>query len=314
MRGFRHSLLLVICSATFTLAQTSGGSANGSTSNGNSAPSAASTVVAPANGTEFTPEQGGKLIQTVTDNDQANDKKSRDYTYIEREEDRHLDGDGKVKKTESTTSEVLIIYGSEVDKEIAKDDKPLSEKEAKKEDEKIKKIIDKRKNESEHDRQKRLEKEEKDREEGRKWVGEISDAFNFRMVGSEDVDGRDAYVIDGEPRPGFKPHLKYANYLPKFRFRVWIDKADLEVAKLDAEAIDNLSWGLFVARLHKGAHFLFEATRVNDEVWLPKHFAVRMSARVLLLKNFNMEVDTTYRDYKKFRTESRILGMTAPVQ
>jgi hypothetical protein len=39
-----------------------------------------------------------------------------------------------------------------------------------------------------------------------------------------------------------------------------------------------------------------------------------MSARVLLLKNFNMEVDTTYRDYKKFRTESRILGMTGPVQ
>jgi hypothetical protein len=51
---------------------------------------------------------------------------------------------------------------------------------------------------------------------------------------------------------------------------------------------------------------------VNDEVWLPKHFAVRMSARLLLLKNFNMEVDTTYRDYKKFRTETKILGMTGP--
>lgn len=311
MRWSRPFLFVLAC-APFALAQTSS-PADAPTSKPSS-PRSTANVIAPANGTDFTPEQVRQLIQTVTDNDQANDKKSRDYTYIQREEDRHLDGDGKVKKTESTTSEVLIIYGSEVDKEIAKDDKPLSDKDAKKEDEKIQKIIDKRKNEGEHDRQKRLEKEEKDREEDRKWVGEISDAFNFRMVGSESVDGRDAYVIDGDPRPGFKPHLKYANYLPKFRFRVWIDKADLEVAKLDAEAIDNLSWGLFVARLHKGAHFQFEATRVNDEVWLPKHFAVRMSARVLLLKNFNMEVDTTYRDYKKFRTESRILGMTGPVQ
>jgi hypothetical protein len=312
MRRFGPFFLIVVCSIGFVFAQSTGPSAT-STSKATSPP-ATNAVSAPANGAEFTPDLVRQLIQTVTDNDQANDKKSRDYTYIQREEDRHLDGDGKVKKTESTTSEVLIIYGSEVDKEIAKDDKPLSEKEAKKEDEKIQKIIDKRKNESEHDRQKRLEKEEKDREEGRKWVGEISDAFNFRMVGTKAVDGRDTYVIDGEPRPGFKPHLKYANYLPKFKFRVWIDKADLEVAKLDAEAIDNLSWGLFVARLHKGAHFQFEATRVNDEVWLPKHFAVRMSARVLLLKNFNMEVDTTYRDYKKFRTESKILGMTGPVQ
>jgi hypothetical protein len=86
---------------------------------------------------------------------------------------------------------------------IAKDDKPLSAKEAAKEDEKIQKIIDKRKDESEVNRKKRGEKELKDREEERAFVREVADAYNFKLVGAEGVAGRNAWVIEGEPRPGF---------------------------------------------------------------------------------------------------------------
>ena len=47
--------------------------------------------------------------------------------------------------------------------------------------------------------------------------------------------------------------------------------------------------------------------RINNEVWLPQHLAVKVDARVALLKEFNLEFDTTYRDYKKFRTETKIV-------
>ena len=40
------------------------------------------------------------------------------------------------------------------------------------------------------------------------------------------LGGRDAWVIDAEPRPGFEPHMKEAKFLTKFRGRVWIDKND----------------------------------------------------------------------------------------
>ena len=259
--------------------------------------------------TTFTPDQIRDLIQKVTDNDIENDKKQRNYTYIRREEERKLNREGEVESTESRTSEVMMLFGSQVNRLIAKNDKPLSPKDSAKEDERIQKIIEKRKNETEEQRKKRLAAEEKDREEGRQWVSEISQAYNFRLVGTEEIEGRETYVVDAEPRPGFKPHLKYANYLPKFRFRVWLDKAEMQWVKLDAECIDNLSWGLFVARLHKGARILVEQTRVNDEVWLPKHEAVKLEARVVLLKNFKLDEDTTYRDYKKFRTNSKIVGM-----
>jgi hypothetical protein len=263
---------------------------------------------------ELTPDASGavpgeqirELLLRAEAKDMENDKRQRDYTYVEREERHHLDGRGGVQKVESRTSEVLQIYGEDVERLIAKDDKPLSPDEAKKEDEKIQKIIDKRQNESEDDRRKRLEKEEKSREEDRKFVLEIADAFNFRLIGSEVIEGRDAWVLEGEPRPGYEPKQRGAKILSKFKGRVWIDKKDDQWVKLDITAVDNISFGLVLARIHKGAHVVVELLRVNDEVWLPKHVQFHIDARVALLKNYDEDVEQSFRDYKKFRTDSKI--------
>jgi len=250
-----------------------------------------------------------QLFRVVAEKDLQNDKKLRDYIYTERDEEHKLDGKGKVKSTESETFEIVEIYGKQVQRRIAKNDQPLSAKDAAKEEEKIQKMIEKRKNESEGDRKKREKQEAKEQEEGRQWVREVADAFNFRLVGSEQIEGRDNWVIQGEPRPGFQSHLKYANHLSDFHGRVWIDKEDLQFVKMDVECIKTASWGLFVARIHKGSRFIVEQTRVNDEVWLPKHVAVKVDVRVALLKNFNVNEDVTYRDYKKFRTSAKIVGV-----
>jgi hypothetical protein len=250
------------------------------------------------------------LIQKVAANDMENDKRQRDYTYIERDVENSLDGKGRTKSTETKTYEVLNIYGEQVQRLIEKDDKPISAKEAAKEDEKIQKIINKRRNESAKDRQKREEREAKDREEGRQFEREIADAYNFTLLGTELVGGREAWEISAEPRPGFVPHMKYANYLSKFHGRIWIDKMDIQMSRMDIEALDTVSWGLFVARFHKGSHFRIEQTRVNDEVWLPRQVAFKIDVRFALLKNFNMDAEQTFRDYKKFRTDSKIVGIS----
>ncbi len=255
-------------------------------------------------------EQMQQLLRVVADKDEENDKRLRDYTYIERDVENKLDGKGETKSTEIKTYDVLEIDGEQVQRLIEKDDKPLEAKEAAKEEEKIQKIIDKRKNESDGERKKREQKEEKDREEGRKFVHEVADAYNFKLVGTEMVDGREAWVIEGEPRPGFEPHMKYANLLPKFHGRVWIDKDDLQLSKMDVEAIDTVSFGWVVARIHKGTHFMLEQTRVNDEVWLPKHVTFKVDARVALLKGYKFDGDQTFRDYKKFRTTAKIVGFS----
>jgi hypothetical protein len=250
-----------------------------------------------------------ELLRYAQDREVENEKRLRDYTYVEREEEHKLDGSGNVKKTETRTREVLQVYGEEVERLIAKDDKPLSDAESKKEEEKIQKVINKYKNESESSRRKRLEKEEKERQEERKFVLEIADAFNFRLVGSETLDGRETWVIEGEPRAGYEPKERSTKILSKFKGRVWIDKTEGQWVRLDITAIDSISVGWFLARIHKGMHIEAEQTKINDEVWLPKHVAVRVDARLALLKSYNEDVDETFRDYKKFRTESKITAV-----
>lgn len=254
-------------------------------------------------------EQMQRLLRVVADKDIENDKRLRNYTYIERDEEHKLDGKGKVKSTETKTYEVMELYGEQVQRLTEKGDKPLDAKDAAKEEEKIQKIINKRRDESENERKKREEKEEKGREEDRKFVLEVADAYDFKLVGTELVGGREAWVIDGEPRPGFVPHMKQSKFLAKFRGRVWIDKSDFQLARMDVECLDTISWGLFLARIHKGSRVMLEQTRVNEEVWLPRELTVKVDVRLALLKNFNVDLEQSFRDYKKFRATSRVLAV-----
>ena len=133
--------------------------------------------------TQLSQDQIRDLIREAAAKDIENDKKQRDYTYIQREDEHKLDGKGEIKSRESRTYEIMVLYEEPVRKLIARDDKPLSDSDARKEDEKVQKIIEKRKKENDSDRRKRLEKQEKDREEARQFVKEIADAYTFRFAG-----------------------------------------------------------------------------------------------------------------------------------
>ena len=219
-----------------------------------------------------------------------------------------------MKSTETSGFEIMVIYGEQVQKQVSKDGKPLPEKDAAKEEEKIDKLIAKYKNESEGQRAKRLEKDEKEQEESRAFVREIADAFILTMLPSETVDGRPLYVIQGEPKPGYEPHTPNGKYLPKFRGKLWIDQNEYQWVKADLETIDTISIGWFVARLHKGTHLYLDETRVNDEVWLPKLVRLNLDARIALLDHVSVDVTQTYSGYKKFGSQSKITTMGEVVE
>jgi len=71
-----------------------------------------------------------------------------------------------------------------------------------------------------------------------------------------------------------------------------------------SQLLTTISLGLFLARIHKGTRIVIEATRVNEEVWLPKICPSTWMCGALL-KNFNEDIEQTYRDYKKFRTDTK---------
>src|SRR5262249_30422840 len=138
-------------------------------------------------------------------------------------------------------------------------------------------------------------------------LNEIPDAFDFRLLGEEVRETRPVWIIEATPRPGYHAKSSVARMLlPKFKFRAWIDKGDLNWTRLEAEAIDNVSWGVFLFRLSKGARLEMEQMRVNGEVWLPRHLRVSGSARLAWMKK-NAEQELTFRNYRKFQADSSVV-------
>jgi hypothetical protein len=245
-----------------------------------------------------------EIIRKSIDRDITNFDYLKNYTYQQRQESRMLDAKGKVKHTHSETTEVMILAGQPYEKVIAKDDKPLSEKDAQKEQEKIDKELTRRQNMSEKDKA-TLEKE---RRESREFLRELPEAFTFKLLGEDTVSGQPTWVIDAEPRPGFRPKHPRAKLLAKVRGKIWVDKGEYQWVKAEAETLDTMSFGLALFRLAPGTTIHFEQARLNGEVWLPGSMHMKGAARVGYMVKLRAEVDLTYSDYKKFQSESKIVA------
>ena len=230
---------------------------------------------------------------------ERNAELARRYVYSQRSEDRELDSNGKAKPGQSKTYEVVMIEGRPARKLVARDDKPLTSDDVKKQREHLDKIAAERRGESPRDKEKRMASAEEARTREKAFNREVLTAFNFRIVGEERLNGRDVWIVEGTPRPGYRPKEMKAQILPHVKGKVWIDKEDYGWAKVDAEVLDDFSFGVVLARMDKGSRFYFEQSRETDEVWLPKKNIIQAAARVALIKKVRIDEVTTFRDYRK---------------
>jgi hypothetical protein len=248
-----------------------------------------------------------EIVQRSIGVEWAGVEAARNYTYLERQEERELDGSGKVKSSEVHLWDVTLLEGSPYRRLIEINGKPLPPKKQKEEDEKLRLSNLARSQETEAQRQQRIADWRHKQERQREPIREIPDAFNFRMLPDETIDGRSVFVIEALPKPGYKPKGKSAYFFPKVKMRFWIDRKDYQAVKAEIETLDTISWGGIVARLAKGDRMTMEMARVNDEVWLPKRIVIAGSARVMLVKGYRGDFTLSYSNYRKFSAESRVI-------
>ena len=248
------------------------------------------------------------IVRKSVELDQANWLRMKDYTWIARETERHLDSQGHVKSEDSKAWETVILYGEPHRRVLERDGRPLPSDEQHKEQQKLDEAVAKLDRESPEQRQRRLEEYSKQRQKDREFLIEVADAYNFHLDGQETVDGHPAWVISAAPRTDYQPKHRDAKALLKIRGKIWIDKAEYQWVKLEAETTGVISYGLFLARLNPGAKLLFEQTRINDEVWLPKREVMSGSGRLGLLKKIALEDELTWNNYRKFQVESKIVS------
>jgi hypothetical protein len=255
-----------------------------------------------------------EIVQRAIQVNDRNEEASRNYTYLERQDIRTLDGSGHEKSRKIETWDVTLLEGSPYRRLVARDDKPLPPAEEKKEEEKLRKSNEERGRETEEQRKQRIADAQKRRDERRREpLKELPAAFDFRLAGSEAIDGHDAWIVDATPRRGFKGATTLSRDLfPKVHCRFWIEKAGYQAVKVEIDTLDTVSLGLFLVRLSKGSRVTIELARVNNEVWLPKQVTLTAAARVLLVKGMRFDMRIDYSAYKKFQADSRILSTGEP--
>jgi hypothetical protein len=213
------------------------------------------------------------------------------YTYMTREESRRLDTSGLVKSEDVDVSRTILVKGVPFEQLVEHNGQPPSPGVERKQ----KQEIDKLKRESPGQRAERLRKEE---EENTSLIGQVPKAFDFQLVGEDVVNGRQAYVLQATPHPGYQAQGKYGKMFSKVKGKLWVDKKDLGWIKVDAQVIQPFSMGFFLARVQRGSHITMEQTRVDDGIWMPEHVEVRAAAKILFVKNLVIEHVLTYSDYR----------------
>ena len=248
-----------------------------------------------------------EIVRRATEVDRRNAGIARNYTFIQRQEQRQTDSSGKVKSVESETWDVTLQGGSPYRRLVARNDQPLAAREQKKEEEKLRASNEQRRRETKEQRQQRVADWDRRQQQRREPLNSLPDAFNFTLVKEEALNGGQAYVIDATPKPGYRPRLASATYFPKVKARLWIDKNDYQWIKAEVESLDTVSFGGVVLRMAKGSRLVLEQERVNNEVWLPKLVSFRGAFRILLVKGYRGEYNITFSDYKKFQADSRVI-------
>jgi hypothetical protein len=212
--------------------------------------------------------------------------------YNNKERDRTPGGGSK-------TYQITMIEGTPYQRLIAVNGKPLPADQQSAEEKKEQQAIQQRHSESSGDRQKRIQKYERGRTRDNTMMQQLTEAFNFTLVGQHKVRGYTVYVLKATPKPGYNPPNMDSEVLPGMQGELWIDEKSFQWVKVTAQVIRPVSIAGFLARVEPGTRFELEKAPVGDgTIWFPSHFAEKANAKVLGVFSHNSFEDDTFWDYQ----------------
>jgi hypothetical protein len=143
-------------------------------------------------------------------------------------------------------------------------------------------------------------KEERRREGRRTAMEDVVSTLTFKMTHREPVNGRDAIVITFTPNPEAEPETREGRIAKSFTGSIWVDEAAHEVIRIDAKAVDTISFGFgLIAKLNEGSTISLHRQPIASGIWLPTSIRFVGEGRALLLRKLNVDQRIEWSEYKK---------------
>ncbi len=237
-----------------------------------------------------------QLMREVQEHQRQLDQIRENYTYTSYQVVQDIDGNGQVKKTESSEYEDFFVNGHVIERKVKANDKALDEHEQQKETERVTKLVEK------------AEKTPRGQSlEGPSIsIGRVLEIMDVSNERRELYRNDPTIVFDFVGRRDAKTHGYAEDASKKLQGTVWIDEADRQVAHLEVRFNDNFRMvGGILATVEKGSSFRFDQSKVNGEIWLPTGGEGTVQARLLMFKNLRQHFRERDYDYKRFKVEAQ---------
>jgi hypothetical protein len=131
-------------------------------------------------------------------------------------------------------------------------------------------------------------------------MADTADALELVLDRREQQNGRDVVVVTFSPRAGAEPETREGKLARHFRGTIFVDEAAAEVVRVEATAVDDISYGLgMVARLNKGATVTLVRERVDPETWLPTSIRFSGDGRAMLFRRLHVDHLIEWFDYRR---------------
>jgi hypothetical protein len=237
------------------------------------------------------------LLRDVEAHQRQLDKTRENYTFRSIQTIRQLDKKGGLKKLETEEREVFFVNRHRIQRLVRKNGKDLTPDEAKKEQERVEKEV-----------QKYTQPGQEDKDRDDITVSRLLEIVSFSNPRRVRLNGRSTVVFDFMGDPHAKTHGRNEEALKKVSGTVWIDEADREVSRMSATLEDNYHVGFgLLASVAKGSNLVFDQALVRNEVWLPTAIEVHLQAKALLVVGVRAEVQVRFDQYQKFQADAEQL-------
>jgi hypothetical protein len=239
------------------------------------------------------------------------------YSYKERRVDMHMNPFGRMGMGDTRVMEVHPSPNPRLTRRrvIERNGKPVSAAELAQQDadyrQKVEEVRRRLAREDAEDRQSRERDEALARQRAQMMIADVVNTLRFQVVRREMRNGVPAVVVTFAGRPEARPVTREGRTAKVFKGTLWIHEAAREVMDVEAVAIDDVTYGGFIAKLYEGTLATLVRREIDPGVWMPIRVKLEGEARALFRRT-KIDFSVEWFDYQRISTSSAHVPIPKP--